>query len=160
MTPTRIMIIVAAVVLGAGCDWNRARKAETPAAAPGGTRDVGGPTKAPPDAPVPAKALPKQVQKIGDILVNGQESCALTVVYQEQPHEITWNGERCAALTISMASIEDLRMREQVEDLDADGLQYLNDMPNQQALYIEGQFTSTLYLENSLGKIVERPLAD
>ena len=109
----------------------------------------------------PAPDVGDVVLEKKDIMVNGEAACALTVRYGHGPKQfVTWNGERCGQILISLSSIEDLKQIGQDGKLGSDALEELANLPHRRALYIEGSHSSSLYPENGWGRVYEVPLAD
>ena len=173
MIPIRAAFLFPVMLLASACDWKRTSQAVPAATGANVEADQASPAsaqhapqqneQAPPSGAV--VALPKEIERAEDILVNARSSCAMTLRYGDNSHEVTWPGP-CGSMTFArMFSIDDLKIFEHPDNDEGEkealekARDYLPLMPNRRALYIEGGSTSVLYLEFN-GRIDEVYLAD
>jgi hypothetical protein len=110
--------------------------------------------------PEPAAGHRPQVVERKDITVNGTPSCFMQVRYRaavDQP--VTWNGERCEALTATF--IDDARLKA-LGRADSLSEETRDDIGRSHGLvfYVEGQFSSAIYPLNSARRVYEVQLGD
>lgn len=102
-----------------------------------------------------------RVVDLTDIAVAGQPACAMMVRYPgltDQP--VTWQGERCGALTIAFMNLGQLDELKKARKLSAEQRKDVVEMAGSKALYIEGEFTSAIYPVNAAQRIYIVSLAD
>jgi hypothetical protein len=96
-----------------------------------------------------------------DEMFRGAPSCIYTISYQERTdHEIRWKGNRCSDLSASFMSVSDLEKYEKLDDLNAaERSSLVKDHP-QGVFYVEGEFTASIYPQDSMGMPHEISIAD
>lgn len=124
------------------------------------------PVAAPPsglagEAAAPKGDLASTVLNKEDITVGGQPACALTVRYGEGVEQpVTWRGESCAKILVRLVSIKDLQKIGQDAKLLGEAREDLARLPGGRAVYVEGTYSSAVYLANVTNRVYKLPLAD
>ncbi len=108
----------------------------------------------------PAATTQAEIVSRREDVVSGKLACALDVRYPgavDQP--VVWNGEGCRAVTAMFVDRARLGRLGKYDTLPAEARDDIA-RADGKALYVEGQFSSSLYPLNSAGRIYELPLAD
>jgi hypothetical protein len=84
-----------------------------------------------------ARKFPARGDKIG---------CFITFAYAgEQPETLIWDDEPCTALTAKFMTPADLKQSHDWDLLDSGDQQTIIALPDQQVLYVGGEFTASIY---------------
>ena len=144
------------------CKPSERQAAQSPAKA---SADVAGQAQAPAARaridPSPQPATASRIIAREDIVVAGKPACALTVRYAgliDQP--VTWQGERCAELTLRFLTLAEIGRLGQAGKLASETRDDIAALAGGKTLYVEGGFASAIYPANAAERIYAVPLAD
>lgn len=156
----RLLALLVAAPLTLACeqaDESKAANAPTHTSE-AATEDFGpGKTQIDPD---PAPATIPEIVARETISVNDRPACAVTVRYPGHIDQgVTWGGEKCDGINISITSPSELREADQLADLPPDARQDIEGMA-QGVLTIGSEFSASAYPLNVYGRVYEVPYID
>jgi hypothetical protein len=91
----------------------------------------------------------------------GGKVCKIDFVYSGYgPDSLFWDGENCNAVSATMVGRDFLEQFDKWERLDSAAQKHIMEMPGGKVLYVEGEFTASVYPVGATGDRYEIAVAD
>lgn len=158
--PRLVVVIAACAVMLAGCGNTPAAKPKSDADLdPGLVQAAAAEQSSPPNTGAPAQPEPNSgdVSPASQVITKeemprkfpdrgGKPGCFITFAYAGYaPETLIWEGEPCTAVTTRFLSPAELKQFNDWDRLDVSDQAKVMALPDRRVLYVEGEFTASIY---------------